>query len=318
MNILLTGCGAVGLGIAASLYDAGEAPDLIAKGKTYEEIKACGIKRTGIFKVVTVTKDKVRVFESVKETAKTGYDFIIVACKTTASLDVAKELSEVDGLLAANGRIVLIQNGFDNDRWFLKYFSKDTMCACSIITGFERPKRNVTEVTVHSAPALTGAIYGGTGGTEPLSFAIDKGGQPCRVTDDIQKALWTKMLYNCSLNPLGALLDCNYGGLIKSENGVMMISKIIDEIYAVMDAAGYKANLATAAEYKKAFFEKILPPTYNHRASTLQDIERKTKTEIDSLTGTVVRLGEKYGVDVTTNKMIYDLIKMKESLYLNY
>lgn len=317
MKILLIGCGAVGLGIAASLYAAGEEPDLIARGKTYEEIKASGIKRTGIFKEVAVSKDKVRVFESVKAAAKTGYDFVIVAAKTTASESIAKELSEVDGLLAESGKIVLIQNGFDNDRWFLKYFSKYAMCACSIITGFERQKLNITEVTVHSAPALIGAIYGGTGGTEPLAAAIDKGGQPCRVTEDIQKALWTKMLYNCSLNPLGALLDCNYGGLVKSENGVIIISKIIDEIYAVMEAAGYKANLATATEYKKTFFERILPPTYNHRASTLQDIERKTKTEIDSLTGTVVRLGEKYGVDVTTNKMIYNLIKMKESLYLS-
>ena len=44
-----------------------------------------------------------------------------------------------------------------------------------------------------------------------------------------------------------------------------------------------------------------------------QDIQKKIKTEIDTLNGTVIRLGEKYGVDVSTNKIIYNLIKSIES-----
>ena len=44
-----------------------------------------------------------------------------------------------------------------------------------------------------------------------------------------------------------------------------------------------------------------------------QDIKRKIKTEIDTLNGKVIELGEKYGVDVSTNKIIYSLIKAIES-----
>ena len=44
-----------------------------------------------------------------------------------------------------------------------------------------------------------------------------------------------------------------------------------------------------------------------------QYMKRKTKTEIDTLNGKVIDLGEKYGVDVKTNKIIYDLIKAIES-----
>ena len=39
----------------------------------------------------------------------------------------------------------------------------------------------------------------------------------------------------------------------------------------------------------------------------------KIKTEIDSLTGKVIELGERNNVDVSTNKIIYNLIKSIES-----
>ena len=42
-------------------------------------------------------------------------------------------------------------------------------------------------------------------------------------------------------------------------------------------------------------------------------LKRKIKTEIDTLNGKVIELGEKYDVDVSTNRLIYKLIKAIES-----
>ena len=56
-----------------------------------------------------------------------------------------------------------------------------------------------------------------------------------------------------------------------------------------------------------------MPDTYEHVSSTSQDIQRKNKTEIDSLTGKVIRLGEEHKIDVSTNKVIYNMIKAIES-----
>lgn len=315
MKVLLTGCGAVGLGIAAALYDAGARPDLIAQGKTYEAIKNGGIERHGVFKEVSIAKEDVKVYKSAADTGVSGYDFVIVCCKTTASPDVAKDLSSVSGLLAQSGKIVLFQNGFDNDRPFLPYFDREAMCGGSIITGFERPQRNVSVVTVHSAPAQIGGLYGGDGGAKPLADAISAGGLPCVATDHILKTIWSKMLYNCTLNPLGAVLSTSYGGLAQSPDAVFIMNKIIEEIFSAMKAGGFSTYWPDADAYKKDFFEKILPPTYKHRASTLQDMERKIKTEIDTLSGVIVRLGKEHGIPVPFNEMIYSLVKAKESLY---
>ena len=44
-----------------------------------------------------------------------------------------------------------------------------------------------------------------------------------------------------------------------------------------------------------------------------QDIKRKIKTEINSLNGKVIEIGERNNIDVSTNKIIYNLIKSIES-----
>jgi 2-dehydropantoate 2-reductase len=50
-----------------------------------------------------------------------------------------------------------------------------------------------------------------------------------------------------------------------------------------------------------------LPPEF--KASMLQDIEKGSRTEIDSINGSVVRLGEKYSVRTPVNRVLVAGIK---------
>lgn len=142
---------------------------------------------------------------------------------------------------------------------------------------------------------------------------ITASGIKCELTDEIDKYLWAKMLYNCTLNPLGAVLDVNYGKLTENEYTLEIMNNLIDEIFNVIKASSYSTLWNNSDEYKDIFYSKLVPDTYNHYSSTHQDIQRKIKTEIDSLTGKVIQLGEKNNIDVSTNKIIYNLIKAIES-----
>ena len=142
---------------------------------------------------------------------------------------------------------------------------------------------------------------------------ITSSGIKCELTDEVDKYLWAKMLYNCALNPLGAILDVNYGKLTENEYSIELMNSIIDEIFEVIKASGYSTLWETSEDYKELFYSKLVPDTYNHFSSTHQDIQKKIKTEIDSLTGRVIVLGDENNVDVSTNKIIYKLIKAIES-----
>ena len=123
------------------------------------------------------------------------------------------------------------------------------------------------------------------------------------------------MLYNCTLNPLGAILDVTYGQLTENPYTLEVMDGIIDEIFEVINASPYETLWEKSDDYKNIFYSKLVPDTYNHYSSTHQDIKRKIPTEIDSLNGKVIQLGNEFNVDVSTNKLIYNLIKAIESTF---
>ena len=314
MNILVIGAGSVGIGLATSALSQNARLSIFARGKTAEAIRKNGMKRTGLFAHYSFTPDEFEVYEDYEEIPKNTYDYVFITSKTTANDDISKKLNENRQILRKNAKIIIFQNGFGNDAPYLRYFSKKEVFSARVITGFTRPERHISEVTVYTEPILIGSLQGeNPSELQEIADIITASGIICELTDEVDKYLWAKMLYNCSLNPLGAILDVNYGKLTENEYTIELMNKIIDEIFNVIKSSGYTTLWENPDEYKDLFYSKLVPDTYNHYSSTHQDIQRKIKTEIDSLTGKVIDLGEKNNIDVTTNKIIYNLIKAIES-----
>ena len=314
MNILVIGSGAVGIGLAASMLSQGANVSIFARGKTACEIQTNGIRRTGLFTNYSFSKDEVNVYEDYSKIPKNTIDYVFIATKTTANDDISQKLSENRDILKENSKIIIFQNGFGNDEPYLRFFDKKYVFSARVITGFTRPKKYISEVTVYTEPILIGSLQK----EDPkelqiIADMITASGIKCELTDEIDKYLWAKMLYNCTLNPLGAVLDVNYGKLTENEYTLEIMNNLIDEIFNVIKASSYSTLWNNSDGYKDIFYSKLVPDTYNHYSSTHQDIQRKIKTEIDSLTGKVIQLGEKNNIDVSTNKIIYNLIKAIES-----
>ena len=314
MNILIIGSGAVGIGIGTSLLSQNANVSFLARKETAAKMKASGVKRTGLFTNYSFNPDEFNVYESYEEIPKDTFDYVCITSKTTVNDDISRRLNDARDILKENFNILIIQNGFGNDEPFLKYFSSDEVFCARIITGFTRPEKNISEITVYTEPMLLGSLQGeDISHMQEIADKITASGIKCELSYELDKYLWAKMLYNCSLNALGAILDVTYGELTENEYTKEIMNKIIDEIFEVIDASPYETLWKTSDEYREIFYTKLVPDTYNHYSSTHHDIKRKIKTEIDTLNGKVIELGENYGVDVSTNKLIYNLIKAIES-----
>ncbi len=314
MNILIDGSGAVGLGLGASMLSQKANVSFYATGKTATAIKENGLKRTGLFQHYSFTPDEYHVYDNYDDIPENTFDYVFICSKTIANDDISKKLAKHKEILKDNCKIIIFQNGFGNDEAFLRYFSKDDVYCGRVITGFSRPQRYISEITVYTEPILLGSLQGANPKyLEKIAEMITTSGIKCETTHEIDKYLWAKMLYNCALNPLGVILNCTYGKLTENEYSKNIMNSIIDEIFAVIKKSEYSTLWDSPEEYKKLFYLKLVPDTYNHYSSTYQDIQKKIKTEIDTLNGAVIRLGEKYDVDVSTNKIIYNLIKSIES-----
>ncbi len=314
MNVLVVGTGAVGCAIAIAAANAGMETTLLARSVTAGYIREHGLKRTGIFGELSVAPDRITVCEDYEHVAP-GQDYVVVAVKTMANETVAGELAAHQDILGQTGRIVIFQNGWGNDEPYLAHFPASQVFNARVITGFERVAPGVTNVTVHTAPILLGSLHGApVEGLGPLARAISDSGIPSEASEELEQALWAKLLYNTTLNPLGAILNMSYGQLASSEYLVGIMNKLIEETYAVMNAAGYQTFWKSAAEYREVFYSKLIPDTFAHRSSTLQDIEKRQKTEIDTLNGCILRIGRKHGVQTPTHAMIVEMIRGIEDI----
>lgn len=313
MKVLILGAGAVGIGIGASLADSSVDVDFIARGKTKELIDKEGISRLGLFKDIKIKAGVVRTYESLDKTPRDAYDYIIIATKTVANTVTNQELANNVACMKKDGCIVFMQNGMNYEEPYREYFDENMLYNSRVITGFIKTKENVSTITAHSEPILFGSIFGYDNDVvAPLAEAINKSGLPAMVSDKVLVAMWDKLIYNTTLNPLGAILKKSYGELAKSEYAHSIMDILIEETFAIIKAAGVETDWEDADSYRDALFNELIPVTGEHRSSTLQDIEAGRKTEIDTLTGVLLYYASHCGVAAPMHSMIYSLIKAME------
>ena len=316
MKVLVIGAGALGIGIGASLRNGGAEVDFFARGTTKEIIERDGVGRRGLFGDASFSGAEVGCFDDYKMLPKSAYDYVVIATKVTANEEVAAKLDTVRDILADNAKIVFMQNGIGYEKPFLEFFDEDILYHSRVITGFYREiDSNVSEVTVHQSPVLIGSIYGcPTENVQPLVDMLEKGGVPARavMAEELSEAMWSKFIYNTTLNPLGAILGKTYGQLGDSEYARSIMDILIEEAFAVMESCGAKCFWNSAETYRQALYGVLIPETYDHQSSTLQDIQKKRKTEIDFITGSLLKIASVNNVDVNMHSLIYTLIKALE------
>ncbi len=318
MRVLIIGAGALGIGIGASLKKGGVDVDFLARGLTKAAIDDGGISRKGRFKSIEIPAGEVGTYEIYARLPEKAYDYVIISTKTNANENVALMISQNRTCMKDGGKIVFMQNGYGYEEPFLQYFDKSELYHSRVITGFRKENANESVITVHQAPILIGSLFGyNEAEVTMLAEAINRSGLETQAvtSEEICKALWAKLIYNTTLNPLGAILNMSYGELADSDYAHSIMDILIEETFEIMNAAGGSTYWENAEAYRTALYEDMIPKTYNHRSSTLQDIEKKQKTEIDTLTGSLLNIASQYNLNVPVHTMIYALVKAMEDKF---
>ena len=79
-----------------------------------------------------------------------------------------------------------------------------------------------------------------------------------------------------------------------------------------MRAAGHSTHWDDVESFLRAFYRQMIPATYAHESSMLQDVRNGRRTEIDALNGAVVELGKRLKIEVPHNRCMRDLVRFKE------
>lgn len=133
-------------------------------------------------------------------------------------------------------------------------------------------------------------------------------GMPCHLAEDIRTELWLKAVVNACINPLTGLLGVRNGVLSKNEDLREIIQRVIEEGVEVAAAEGIELEVDYVAERVWSVAEA----TADNKSSMLQDLEKGAKTEIDAISGAIVKAGRSHRIACPYNSALALLVKASE------
>jgi 2-dehydropantoate 2-reductase len=90
------------------------------------------------------------------------------------------------------------------------------------------------------------------------------------------------------------------------------MDRIIEETFQIAEKAEVELLWSSAAEYREFFYNHLLPATYDHQSSMVQDLKLGRRTEIDALNGWIWRCGETLRIPTPYNEIVTRLIWQRE------
>jgi 2-dehydropantoate 2-reductase len=143
---------------------------------------------------------------------------------------------------------------------------------------------------------------------EKVKVCLDGCGFDTHIYDNIQQLIWDKLFTNVSLSALTGVLQVPIGFIAADEYAWSMTVTLIKEALAVAKALGLEFD-------EQEIIERVRNTSINSpegKTSIYADLKAGRRTEVNTISGAVVRAGEKTGVDVPTHRMIVNMVHAME------
>jgi len=297
-NILIVGCGAIGGLFAAALSSVAKVTAFDTNAEHVKAIRSHGLRVIG-------ANPRVAQIEATSDlSALNGktFDAVIFLIKSKMT---AVALSQLKPVLSGNPLLATLQNGMGNAEVLLSDLD------ATVVRGVTMNAARYVEAgcveSLIEGKTWLGPARGDVADVHPLADLLNKGGMETEVVGDPMGAVWSKFVFNCVMNPLGALMMGDNAARYDAPEMRALIGDMAAECTAVVEELGGKFAFPPMDYVGKVRAGEA--PRSRHAGSMALDIERGVPTEIDELTGFIVREGERLRIPVPNCKAVYRLIK---------
>ena len=145
-----------------------------------------------------------------------------------------------------------------------------------------------------------------------IADTIVASGLKAEVLPDLRPAQWSKLIFNAAVNPVAALTGLSHDFHFAQEDEPAALGRLV---HGLVDE-GKAVALAAGIELHDDPWEMNVLATRRgsaHYPSMLEDVEAHRQTEIELITGSLVREAEQRHVPVPLHTMLYGLVKAKEA-----
>jgi 2-dehydropantoate 2-reductase len=236
-------------------------------------------------------------------------DLVIVACKGS---DVEPLMRRLAGHFAG-ATVMTVQNGLGAEEIAGAHGNWPLLSSVTFMSG-----TRISDIAVEYV-LDTETWIGPYRDTTPadaraVAALIESSGLKAQGFDDLRPAQWSKLIFNATVNAVAALTglahDPHFAETERLSDLGNLVRDLVDEGKAVAAAAGVEL-------WEDPWEMNVLATQRGHRhsPSMLEDVKAHRPTEVELITGSLVREANKVGVPVPLHTALYRLVKAKEASY---
>jgi 2-dehydropantoate 2-reductase len=236
-------------------------------------------------------------------------DVAIIATKATGLDEAATAL---EGKLGG-ATVVTVQNGLGAEQVVRGHGDWPLVSGVTFMSGTRHDDTHVEYIldTETWLGPYNGIPYERV---EELAALIERSGLKARAFPDLKPAQWSKLIFNATVNAVAALTGLPHDPHFAAEERPADLGHLV---HALMDEGKAVAAAAGIELHEDPWEMNVLATRRGsaHYPSMLEDVEARRPTEIDLITGSLLREAERLGVPVPLHQTLYRLIKAKEDGY---
>jgi 2-dehydropantoate 2-reductase len=294
-----------GAGVIGSLFAAHLARVADVSALTRREEHAAALRERGL-RVSGRADFTARLEAATRPEELPEPELLIVACKGT-DLDALAERLEGRWPDAV---VMTVQNGIGADEVVGRHGGWPLLTAVTFMSGTRHDDTHVQYVL--DTPTWIGPGRCTTADdAERVAELLRSAALEAEAFPDLRPAQWSKLIFNATVNTVAALTglphDPHFAALDEPDDLGHLVKGLMDEGKAVAAAAGVELG-------EDPWEMNVLATRRGsaHYPSMLEDVEAHRRTEIDMITGALVREARRLGVSVPLHETMERLVKAKE------
>jgi 2-dehydropantoate 2-reductase len=311
-RVVVVGGGVIGSLYAAHLARCTEAWVLTRRAAHAEALASNGLRvsgKSGFTAALHATAD---------EAALPDADLVILATKAT---DVDGAAARLAGRVPS-ATVMTIQNGLGAEEIVRAHGERPLVSAVTFMSGVRHSDAHVEyelDTETWLGPFAETTTYERVQEIEAL---LVSSGLRARAFPDLRPAQWSKLIFNATVNSVAALTDLPhvsaFARVEDSSDLGLLVRDLMDEGKAVAAAAGVELHedpWEMNVQAVRRGETEAAAGAYAHVPSMLDDVRSRRPTEVDFITGSLVREAERAGVPVPLHTAMYRLVKAREAAY---
>jgi len=311
MKVVVVGAGALGSIVGAHLVRAGHEVVFVARGQRAAFLRQRGIVLTGLadFTVpIAVVTDPgaVQAADALLVTVKT-YD-------TEPALAGLRRL-RVDSALS-------LQNGVLKNEQLASVFGWERVLGAAAVVAGELLEDGAVRFTLNERFAV-GELAGGISErAQTFAATLVRAGLKAEASPHIPTVEWSKYVLFAGGMALSSLTRLPTAKFLGDPDGALLTARVMRELGQVAARLGIpledggplpiktlcSGTLSEAIEHVQRFGALLAERAPTHKVSTLQDLERGRRLEVEETLGYAVQKGAELGVPLPSLETCYRLL----------